>query len=470
MNNNIILGAGPAGLATGYRLTKEKENFIIIEKEKEVGGLSKSFKFKGCIFDIGPHLFKTRNKEITALWDIMSSKKYAKNDYPAGMLYNKRVYKNMNEMVHSLPINKLFLAGVSTLLSRVKLGRIKNGADWIKKTRGKKIYSQFYKLREEKFWGVPIDKIEYDWYEKRFGNPKISSMLRSLKRRLIGKIQKKEFEPSINDTTYHPLHGAGSMYNSLYKEIKKDKKNKILLNNIPIKLNHNGKRITSLLVKNLKDGKEKEYPINEIISTIPIMEAIRMLNPLPPKEILNLCDKLKYRDIVLVNFVAKLKKKMKHSFLNVYSNDVKMFRLTNFANLSERMGGKDGSIPLCIEYNCFEGDKFWNMKDEEILEFAKKELEKIKLSSREELKDGFVIRYPKAYPIHSVGFRKIVNQLINYLKQFENFQTIGRNGQFTYNQMRHSVESGLRAGEKSMGLIKSSDVLRTTDEGKDVLG
>ncbi|MCM8784118.1 MAG: NAD(P)-binding protein [Candidatus Omnitrophica bacterium] len=51
---NLIIGAGLSGLFTAYYLYKAKKSFIIIEKEKQVGGLAKTLEYDGFKTDIGP--------------------------------------------------------------------------------------------------------------------------------------------------------------------------------------------------------------------------------------------------------------------------------------------------------------------------------------------------------------------------------------------------------------------------------
>lgn len=54
----VIIGAGPAGLSAAYELTKKSGiKPIIIEKDKQVGGLSKTIIYNGNRLDIGPHRF-----------------------------------------------------------------------------------------------------------------------------------------------------------------------------------------------------------------------------------------------------------------------------------------------------------------------------------------------------------------------------------------------------------------------------
>jgi len=62
----IILGAGPAGLALGASLKQHGcEDFIILEKEAEAGGLCRSVMFDGGPLDIGGgHIFDVRRPNV----------------------------------------------------------------------------------------------------------------------------------------------------------------------------------------------------------------------------------------------------------------------------------------------------------------------------------------------------------------------------------------------------------------------
>ena len=52
-NKAIILGAGPTGLITAWRLLESGWQVTIIEKNKIAGGLCRSWKKNGFILDTG---------------------------------------------------------------------------------------------------------------------------------------------------------------------------------------------------------------------------------------------------------------------------------------------------------------------------------------------------------------------------------------------------------------------------------
>src|SRR5262245_4548304 len=62
--STIILGGGIAGLSLAHFLNRKS---LILEKETQVGGLSRSFDFGGIAYDIGPHIIFSKNKEVLDL-------------------------------------------------------------------------------------------------------------------------------------------------------------------------------------------------------------------------------------------------------------------------------------------------------------------------------------------------------------------------------------------------------------------
>lgn len=61
----LILGAGPAGLAAAYQLlkTSKKYEVIILEKEKQIGGLCKTIPFKKNYVDYGVRFYRISEYE-----------------------------------------------------------------------------------------------------------------------------------------------------------------------------------------------------------------------------------------------------------------------------------------------------------------------------------------------------------------------------------------------------------------------
>ncbi len=68
----VIIGAGPAGLTTGYELLKDEDKkyeVVILEETEEIGGISKTINYKGNRMDIGGHRFFSKNNEVMEFWE-----------------------------------------------------------------------------------------------------------------------------------------------------------------------------------------------------------------------------------------------------------------------------------------------------------------------------------------------------------------------------------------------------------------
>ena len=63
-NGIVVLGAGLAGLAAGYRLNEMKYDFNLYEKSNFIGGHASTHKLCDFIFDDVPHVSFTKRPEI----------------------------------------------------------------------------------------------------------------------------------------------------------------------------------------------------------------------------------------------------------------------------------------------------------------------------------------------------------------------------------------------------------------------
>ena len=70
----IIIGAGPAGLTAAWEFNKHNIKTIILESDKETGGISRTVDRDGWKFDIGGHRFFTKVEEVYEIWDEMLDK------------------------------------------------------------------------------------------------------------------------------------------------------------------------------------------------------------------------------------------------------------------------------------------------------------------------------------------------------------------------------------------------------------
>ena len=100
---------------------------------------------------------------------------------------------------------------------------------------------------------------------------------------------------------------------------------------------------------------------------------------------------------------------------------------------------------LGLEYFCTEGDALWNTPNADLIELAKREVDRTGLASYADVEDGCVVRVAKAYPIYDADYGDYLGEVRAFVDGLENFHTVGRNGLHRYNNQDHAMLTGLLA-------------------------
>ena len=82
----VIIGAGPAGLTAGLELLRRSDlKPVLLEASKEIGGISRTIKYKGNRMDIGGHRFFSKSDRVMQWWvDLMPPEVAVSGDSGSG--------------------------------------------------------------------------------------------------------------------------------------------------------------------------------------------------------------------------------------------------------------------------------------------------------------------------------------------------------------------------------------------------
>ena len=101
---------------------------------------------------------------------------------------------------------------------------------------------------------------------------------------------------------------------------------------------------------------------------------------------------------------------------------------------------------LALEYWCFENDNIWNNSNDETKIIATNDLINCGFIRNEnDIIDFEIVKVPKCYPVYKDDFKEYLNNIIEFSKNVENLQLIGRYGSFKYNNQDHSILMGYLA-------------------------
>lgn len=493
MKKAIIIGAGPAGLTAAYELLTRTDIIpVIIEKDKQVGGLAKTINYKGNRIDIGGHRFFSKSEKIIAWWLKFLPMDEAVHEHHIHIAYQhkdvdfdissfgkgentmllrprkSRIYFRKKFFDYPLQLNletvrKLGLAkmiGIGSSYIHAKLFPVKpeeNLAQFFRNRFGNKLYETFFKDYTEKVWGIPCEKIPSSWGSQRVKDLNISRLLKHAFLSLFRtdkSVAQQGTSTSLIEQFLYPKYGPGQMWETVAAEIIR-LGGELHLNTSLESLTGDGKN--KMITAHIKNTGKSESAIvhgDYFFSTMPVKELLNVINGIDiPANAKMISNKLEYRDFLIVGIlVSKLAvsddknkgEKIKDNWIYIQDKNVKAGRIQVFNNWSPYMVSNAEDTWLGVEYFCNEDDAFWQQPDETIIQFAIGEMESIGMLHAADVKDAMVVKVEKAYPSY-YGSHANFEIVKSFLNNIENLYPIGRNGMHRYNNSDHSMLTAMAA-------------------------
>ena len=455
----LIIGAGPAGLTAAHELVKHHIPPIVLEKSHYVGGIARTEVYKGYRFDIGGHRFYTKVEEVNQLWheilgsDFRSTPRLSRIYYRQGYFpYPLKLFQTLRQLglLESTKIVASYLAA-QLMPSREE----ETFEQWVSNRFGRRLYETFFKSYTEKVWGIPCTEIRAEWAAQR-----IKGL--SLKSALMGAIfgGNQNTKTLINHFDY-PTLGPGMMWQAFREHVER-RGGQVLMETQAVRLVRKGNRITHVVTmkggQNISRGmrereREEHYPVESVISSMPLNLLLEQLWPPPPQKVLQAARGLKYRAFLIVGLIIERAEIFPDNWIYIHEPNVKVGRIQNFKNWSADMVPDLNKTSLGMEYFCNDTphDEIWNQADAKLIALATKEVAQLGLADPSEVIDGVVIRQPKAYPVYDGEYHQHLSVIQEFLKTIKNLQTIGRNGMHRYNNQDHSMLTGMLAARNLLG-------------------
>ena len=451
MDDLVIIGGGPSGLAAGHEAVARGAKAVILERLDRVGGLSRTTVFQGSRFDIGPHRFFTKNQEVHDL--------FVKT--VAGDLLNvprlTRIFYNNTYFNYPLtPLSALSGIGVTSSLltfysyvvarARRAIGEppIETFEDWVVSRFGRHLFEIFFKTYTEKVWGIPCTKIGADWAGQRIKDLSLTVAIANA----LFKSKNKVVKTLIDEFVY-PRLGAGQLYEKMAASINQSG-SRVIVGARVCRIRRDNMRVSAIETDNGR-GERQEIEGRYFLGSAPLTEMIQMIEPAPPPEVIAACHALRYRNHIGVNLLVE-GRLFPDNWIYIHAKEVGMVRIANYANFSPAMASRLGLNPLTVEYFCSAGDEVWNASDDTLIGRAERELSYMKIVRPDQILTGFVVRSDKAYPVIEIGYERHIATIKGWLDQLENLLPIGRSGMFKYNNQDHAIATGLLAARTALGL------------------
>ncbi len=482
MKKVIIIGAGPAGITAGYELMKQSNEYevTILEETSYIGGISRTEVYNGHRMDIGGHRFFSKSQEVNDWWeqimplqgapaydddklnrDVPLSKGGPNPEKADRVMLNRsrisHIYYNRKFFEYPVKMNKdtiknmgfgtTMQAGFSYLGSMIAKKPENSLENFYINQFGKKLYSMFFEGYTEKLWGRHPREIDPSWGAQRTKGLSITEIVKDATRKAFHK-EVKDVNTSLISAFKYPKLGPGQLWECAAADFEA-MGGSIHYNCRVIRINTNGNQVESVTCA--VDGITIEEKADIVISSMPIKDLIIGMSNVPAN-VTEVARKLPYRDFVTVGllvpklrisnttYMRTLGNVIPDTWIYVQDTGVKMGRIQIFNNWSPYLlENPEKTVWVGLEYFCNEGDRYWNMTDEEWIQFATKELVQMGiLSESTKVLDSHKVAVKKAYPAYFDSYSRF-DEVRTYLDGFENLYCVGRNGQHRYNNMDHSM-------------------------------
>ena len=436
--NTIVAGAGPAGLTAAYLLAERGERPLVLEASDDVGGLARTVERDGYRFDLGGHRFFTKRPEVEALWRELLGDELLVRPRRSRIRWRGRFVDyplDLGNLARRVGPIEMARSGGSYLAARLRARpEAESFEEWVTARFGRRLYEHFFRSYTEKVWGVPASEIRAEWAAQRI---RTLSLGRAVRAAAFGE---REPSHSLVESFLYPRLGPGQMWDAMADAIR-DAGGEIRLG-CPVDEVEAGPEG----VEAVRAGGER-IPCRELISSLALGELPAMLSPRPAPPVLEAASGLGFRDFLTVALIVEDADPFPDNWVYVHDPGVRVGRIQNFRAWSPALVPDDAHSCLGLEYFCFAGDELWDTGDDELIRLAAAELEEIGLGRADRVRDGHVVRVPKAYPIYGPGFAERVAAIRAYLDPIPGLVQIGRNGLHRYNNADHSMLTAMRAVE-----------------------
>lgn len=433
-----IIGGGPAGMSVAYFAKINQIKFKLFEASNEIGGNCKTFKVDDFYFDSGAHRFHDKDKKTTELVKTLMKDELRLINIPS-QIYINRQFINFPlsplDLLKFLGLFSFFKESIKLFINKIKFRNTdaKNFKEYCFEKYGEYISNLFLISYSKKLWGENTENLSVKIAGKRLKGLNIKSFFLD-----FFNINSKS-QSHLDGIFYYPKFGIGSIFdkiNNVYGE------KEVFLNSTVTSIKHSQNQIKSIMI----NDSEEKY-VNHLVSSLPLDVFMKILNPAPPKQILEISKTIKYRNLILIVLFLDKPKVNNNGSMYFPSQEYLFTRIYEPKNRSEYMS-PNGKTSLVIEIPCQNTDAIWKQDKEDILNKILPQLLDIGFFNMEEIINSQMAKIKRAYPILDMDYDNRINPIFKYLSQFENLSINGRNGKYEYNHIHDHLIDGCLIVEK----------------------
>jgi protoporphyrinogen oxidase len=429
-----ILGAGPAGIAAAYALSRGRVQVEVLERAPVTGGNSTSFQIDGVWCDYGSHRFHPVADaqvlaDVKALLgeDLLLQPRHGR--IRLGGRWIHFPLKLQDALLRLPPAFAASLIGDMVLKRfRRKTAGARSFSTVLLDGLGPTISKHFYFPYVRKLWGLDPDKLAVTLAERRVSGSSIGKILGKMVRMIPG------LRGETTGRFFYPRRGFGQISAAMAAAAEAQGA-AFRLNADIARIEREGNRVTAVVVK--ADGAEVRHTADQVYSTIPLTTVVRLMDPAPPPEVIEAARAIRFRGMILVYLVLGTDRFTEYDAHYFPELSIPISRMSEPKNYSSASGPADRTI-LCGELPCDPGEPWWEMSDEELGRHYCEWLGSLGLPVTVPVIRTETRRIAHAYPVYDLDYQRHFEVVDNWLSTLDGFLSFGRQGLFAHDNTHHA--------------------------------
>jgi protoporphyrinogen oxidase len=397
--DTLIIGAGITGLSLASFF--DTDDYLIVERDSEVGGYCKTTIRNGFVWDYSGHFFHFNNQEIKDYvlenieCDVVTVNKKSH-------IYYKDRYVDFpfQNNIDQLPAGEF----VECLydLRNTGNGEVNTFIDFVKNTLGESICDKFIIPYNQKLYACDLNNLDYDAMGRFFPKPTNFDDL-------LVQLKNKNKTESYNDTFIYPTGGSVEFVKSLLKRVNQD--NILLETNV----------ISIDLENKIAQTNNGDLKFNKLVNTMPFDTFMKLTG--------EKVDNLSSNKVVVFNLGFDGPTDINSNWV-YYPNDEIFYRVGFYNNIF----GTD-KMSLYAEIGL---EKNQQVDDVKLLEKVLVDLSRVGVVKEHNLIDHQVIVMNPAY-VHITKESKEIYDNWSQKNNQDGLFSIGRYGSWTYCSIEDNI-------------------------------